>query len=801
MSRKKPLSAPMKKFISMLPVFIVIFSTIGVVTAGLMFYSMQRQAQEIKAFETQREKASSAAEQFENGSATLTYESKMYCETEDMSHFKAYVKELTEDRNRDAAVQALFRMGLSTREISRIQDAKIASDDLSNREVWAMELVALSSGVTESELPEGLRSDVLTEEEKNLTPEEQYSRGYQYIMGASYFTSRYSIDSSVREFSTDLMQRYGQSAVEMTNLGTSSALVSFTVILILVSLTVLTSAAYSRFQKENAAELSDAMEKARSASRAKSDFLSNMSHDIRTPMNAIVGMTNMAMQSMQEKDYGKVSGDLKIVQSSSRQLLSLINDVLDLSKIESGKMMLANEPYAIPLAMNSLNSMILPLCIAKSQDYRIHYVHLEHEFVIGDEVRLRQVMMNLLNNASKYTPNGGRIDFYIEERPSETEGTGLYEFRVRDNGIGIAKDKLENVFEPFTREVNTTVNQVEGTGLGLAIVRSVLDARGGTVRVESEKGKGSQFIVTVALKIQDSRQALARYADLRGKQILVMEEEKGASEDVYRMLKEADVSVECTDNLEYALKMVSLNKNLYLLVLIDREKDPFKVIQAVRNAAPKQSILFLACEGKMRELEEAILAAGADAVLEKPVFRSVLYSKILENIRGENTGAGSEEFLTGKRILITDDVAINRMVAKLMFEHAGAAVEQAESGREAVDKFLASEKGYYDAIMMDIMMPGMGGYEATALIRQAERSDASEIPIVAMTANAFSEDIEKSLKAGMNGYINKPIEMENVRQILTDIFKKKTDGGAENAADRATDHTTDHTTDHAPDHT
>jgi len=259
------------------------------------------------------------------------------------------------------------------------------------------------------------------------------------------------------------------------------------------------------------------------------------------------------------------------------------------------------------------------------------------------------------------------------------------------------------------------------------------------------------------------------------------------------MLKEADVSVECTDNLEYALKMVSLNKNLYLLVLIDREKDPFKVIQAVRNAAPKQSILFLACEGKMRELEEAILAAGADAVLEKPVFRSVLYSKILENIRGENTGAGSEEFLTGKRILITDDVAINRMVAKLMFEHAGAAVEQAESGREAVDKFLASEKGYYDAIMMDIMMPGMGGYEATALIRQAERSDASEIPIVAMTANAFSEDIEKSLKAGMNGYINKPIEMENVRQILTDIFKKKTDGGAENTADRATDHAPDHT--------
>jgi len=556
-------------------------------------------------------------------------------------------------------------------------------------------------------------------------------------------------------------------------------LVSFIVILVLVSLTVLTSVTYSRFQKENAAELFDAMEKARSASRAKSDFLSNMSHDIRTPMNAIVGMTNMAMQSMEEKDYGKVCGDLKIVQSSSRHLLSLINDVLDLSKIESGKMLLANEPYAIPLVMNSLNSMILPMCIAKSQDYRFHIVHLEHEFVIGDEVRLRQVLMNLLNNACKYTPNGGRIDFDIEERPNETEGTGLYEFRVRDNGIGIARDKLENVFEPFSREINTTVNQVEGTGLGLAIVRSVVDARGGTVRVESVKGKGSQFIVTVRLKIQDRRQALAEYADLRGKQILLVEEEKGSCDEVCRMLEEAGVSAECTDNLEYALKMASLNQGLYLLVILDCGKNPLRIIQTLRDTAPKQSILFLTCEEKMKELEEAALDAGADAVLEKPIFRSVLYSKILENIRGDRTGAGSEEFLTGKRILIADDVAINRMVAKLIFEHAGASVEQAESGREAVDKFMASEKGYYDAIMMDVMMPGMGGYEATALIRQAERSDAAEIPIVAMTANAFSEDIAKSLKAGMNGHINKPIEMDHVRQILTAIFEKKTDGSAE----------------------
>jgi len=759
-----------KRVLSVLPVIIVVSAAISVLVAGYMYVHIRTQAESIRQFELKSDQSDAAATQFEKGSDTLTYNAKAFCETTDMSYFRAYAEELTETRSRDAALQSLFRMSLTPREISRIQDAKIASDDLANRELWAMELVALSSGVTEKEFPSGIPQNVLTDEEKALAPEEQYARGYQYIMSSSYFTLKNKIDTGVQAFSTDLMHRYGDATIEMSELGRSTALTSLIIIAVLVLLSVILSMLYSLYEKENAQELSAAMESARSASRAKSDFLSSMSHDIRTPMNAIVGMTNMAQLSLEERQYEKASADLKVVQSSSRQLLSLINDVLDLSKIESGKMVLAKEPYSLPDAVNQAVEVILPLFIAKSQNYHVRMEKLQHEFIIGDQVRLKQILINILNNANKYTPAGGQIDFTVEELPPVSPGTASVRFTIADTGIGIAREKLKGIFDPFTREVNTSVNQVEGTGLGLTIVKSIVDAAGGTIAVESEKEKGSEFTVTLPLQIQSEAEALERYSYLRGKKMLVLEQSDGYAGEVCEMLRQAGAKSVCTSSVEAAARAAADNSEVYLVALIDRKAGAAEAVHVIRAAAPKQAIILLVCEGELKELEQTALASGADGLLEKPLFRSALYEKIISVCQGEKAGITLDKYLTGRRILVVDDVEINRMIAQMMLENAGAQVERAGNGREAVEKFARSEPSYYDAVLMDVMMPVMGGYEATKAIRDLPRPDAAKIPIIAMTANAFAEDVEKSHAAGMNGHINKPVEAGDVKTALRGLL-------------------------------
>lgn len=753
-----------------LPLIIVTFTVVSILVAGFMYANIRLQSQSIRQFELKSEHADEAADQFEQGSNTLTYEAKMFCETMDMSHFRAYAKELTETHSRDIALQALFRMDLTPREISRIQTAKINSDDLSNRELWSMELVALSNGVTEDQFPQGIPQDILTEEEKNLTSGEQYSRGYKYIMSASYFTLKNGIDSGVRAFSSDLMRHYGSATVRLSQLGRSTALTALIIITILVMFTVALSALYSRYEKENARELSAAMEKARAASRAKSDFLSNMSHDIRTPMNAIVGMTNMAQLCLADHDYRNASADLKIVQSSSRQLLSLINDVLDLSKIESGKMVLAEEPYALPEAVEQASEVILPMILAKSQNYHIRIEKLRHEFIIGDQVRLKQVLINILNNANKYTPAGGQISFTAEELSSDLPNTAMVRFTIADTGIGIAREKLGGIFDPFTREVNTSVNQVEGTGLGLTIVKSIVDAAGGTVTVESEKEKGSEFIVTLPLRIQSEAEALERYSFLRGKKVLVVGQPGGSAEDSCRMLRQAGAECTCLNSVKAAAKAAADNTEDYLAVLIDREEGAQDAVLAIHEAAPGQTIILLVDNGKLMEIEQTALAAGVDGLLERPLFCSVLYDKIIAACNGKKAGTASDKYLLGKRILAVDDVEINRMIAQMILENAGAQVELAGNGQEAVEKIARSEPSYYDAVLMDVMMPVMGGYEATKIIRAMNRPDAAALPIVAMTANAFAEDAEKSLAAGMNGHINKPVEAGDVKAVLQGLL-------------------------------
>lgn len=758
MKRKNAASDTARQFFDLLPLIIIISAVAAVVMAAVMYANIKNRARMIQSFEAKREQAYDVADMFELGSNTLTYDAKIFCETEDMEYFRDYVRELTVTRNRDVALQRLFRMGLSSREISRLQDAKIASDDLSNREMWAMELIALSKGLKETDFPKGAAIDILTEEEKNLAPQEQHRRGYQYIMSTGYFTAKSGIDTKVREFSADLMQRYGTSTVEITRLGTSNALISFLIIVALVILMTAVLVLYRHLEKENAAGLSEAMQKARAASVAKSEFLSNMSHDIRTPMNAIVGMTNMAMQSLTEDNTEQAAQDLQIVQTSSRQLLSLINDVLDLSKIESGKLVLASEAYTLPAVIRDVSAIIRPLCTAKQQQYTVELKQMKHEFVIGDQVRLRQVLLNLLNNANKYTPSGGKVRLIVSEidncRPDAATGsplpdTATYRFEVCDNGIGIAREKLEEIFAPFTREVSTGVNEVEGTGLGLTIVKNIVEARGGTIHVESEKGRGSVFTCELPLKLQQEEAIASEYSLLRGKRIIVLTrgEQQGCS-DACLYLQEAGASPQCVTDIR-AVTGEQVQQAAAILLETDTEQQTMAAVNAIRR-----------------------YSAGVPVMtLERPLLRSLLYEKLIEICSAAGTAASRSAYLEGRHIMVVDDVGVNRMIARKLLENAGATVVEAESGRAAIDLFCASEPGTYDAILMDVMMPVMGGYEATQRIRSSERADAASIPIVAMTANAFAEDARKSREAGMNDHINKPIDTEVVRKVLSGLLQ------------------------------
>jgi two-component system sensor histidine kinase/response regulator len=517
-------------------------------------------------------------------------------------------------------------------------------------------------------------------------------------------------------------------------------------------------------------QLQSALKKAEDASKAKSTFLSNMSHDIRTPMNAIVGMSSLAKRAIEEQKYSTATDDIKIVQSSSKQLLGLINDVLDLSKIESGKMVLATEPYALPVVIQDIGSVILPLFLAKSQNYKVHVVRLIHEFVIGDQVRIKQVLLNLLSNANKYTPEGGNIDFYIEELEGGNETSGRFRFTVKDNGIGISEEKIGEIFDPFSREVNSTLNKVEGTGLGLTIVKNIVEARGGTVRVESKKGKGSAFVIELPLTIENRTDALKHYTVLKGRKALVLEETDGYSADIRIMLQDAGMECSCTSDTADAAHRIAADADLFLVAIVDQENRPVETIREIKNSAPKQSIILVACSGKLKELDSAAREAGADGTIEKPLFRSTLYDAIINAALGEGQGFDESMFLKGKRILVVDDVELNRMVATMLLESAGAEIERATGGKEAVDKFQASPIGFYDAVFMDVMMPDMNGYEATGIIRRLDRQDAVTVPIIAMTANAFAEDIKKSFEAGMNGHINKPIDMETIHRVLSEVL-------------------------------
>ena len=521
--------------------------------------------------------------------------------------------------------------------------------------------------------------------------------------------------------------------------------------------------------------LKDAYETANRASRAKTEFLSNMSHDIRTPMNAIIGMTAIAGANIKNTD--RVVDCLGKITQSSRHLLSLINEVLDMSRIESGKIALSEEEFNLSDLVDNLVTMSKSMVDEHHHTFDVKINHIQHEDVCGDSMRIQQLVTNILSNAIKYTPDGGHIQFSISELPCTSAGLGCYQFVVQDNGIGMSPEFQKIMFEPFARADDKRTSKIQGTGLGMAIAHNFVTMMGGDIKVDSALGKGSKFTCTIFLKLQHRQ--IAPVQELINLPVLVVDDDKDCCETTTAMLKEIGIDGEWVttgaEAVQRAEQRVKSGKH-YFAVIIDWKMPGMDGIETTRRirkiVGPDVTIIILSAYD-YAAIEKEARAAGVDDFIAKPLFRSRL-TAALKNALGEPDENDPTNYLTeiaesdysGKRILLVEDNDLNREIACEIIGMSGATIENAENGQIAVDKFAAAPVGYYDLIFMDIQMPVMNGYEATAAIRSMKRADAATVPIIAMTANAFAEDVQLAKNAGMNEHASKPLDVNRLNEIL-----------------------------------
>lgn len=522
--------------------------------------------------------------------------------------------------------------------------------------------------------------------------------------------------------------------------------------------------------------LREALTSAQSANAAKSRFLFSMSHDIRTPMNAIIGMTTIA--GMHLDDPLKIKDCLGKISASSRHLLGLINDVLDMSKIESGKIALNDEEFVLPELVRDLVAIILPQANAKKLQFDVSVGSMEHERVIGDTLRISQAILNVVGNALKFTEPGGSVKLDICELPPQYHGYGMYQFVVSDTGVGIPEDFLDKIFDPFERVRTCTISKVEGTGLGMAITKNIVDMVNGRIAVASERGKGTTFTLTFPLKLQEDEAEAFDCSALRDLRALVVDDDRDVFENTARMLEDIGMRGEWVltgaEAVEKAASAHRANRD-YHSVIVDWKMpgmDGLETARRIRGIVGDEVPIIILTAYDWTEIEEEAKEAGVDAFLPKPLFRSHLCHALRDTVLG---GQGAQEAAPDEnaetvfdaRVLLVEDNDINMEIAGTFIQQYGCAIEQAWDGEEAVRMIKGMPKGYYKLVFMDIQMPKMDGYEATRRIRQMEQSQgASHIPIVAMSANAFVEDMDKAYTAGMDDYITKPIALEEISNVL-----------------------------------
>ncbi len=525
--------------------------------------------------------------------------------------------------------------------------------------------------------------------------------------------------------------------------------------------------------------LEDALAQAEQANRAKTTFLSNMSHDIRTPMNAIIGFTALATTCIDDKE--RIRDYLEKIMTSSNHLLSLINDVLDMSRIESGKIELTETECNLAEVMHDLKNIIQTDIHSRQLELLIDTVDVLDEDVYCDKLRLNQILLNLLGNAMKFTPSGGMVSVRIIEKKGERAGYGSYEFRVRDTGIGMSQEFLKNIFSPFEREQTSTVSKTQGTGLGMSITKSIVDMMGGTITVTSEKGKGSEFVVNLQLRLQNAPKEPERIPELEGTPALVVDDDFNTCDSVTNMLLQIGMRAEWTMSGKEAVlrtKQAVERGDTFSVYIIDwlmPDMNGVEVARRIRQEVGDEAPIIILTAYDWSEIEKEAQEAGVTAFCSKPLFMSDLRKTLIRACNSESEWEPPEEKIvrdySGKRLLLVEDNELNREIATEMLKDAGFVIEEAEDGKIAVEMVSKAEPGYYALVLMDIQMPVMDGYEAAREIRKLPVPELANIPIVAMTANAFEEDKKLAFDSGMDDHVAKPIDVEKLMEILNRILE------------------------------
>ena len=534
-----------------------------------------------------------------------------------------------------------------------------------------------------------------------------------------------------------------------------------------------------RREREQKEVLEAALVEAQRANVAKTTFLNNMSHDIRTPMNAIIGFTTLALSHIGNRK--QVEGYLGKILTSSKHLLSLINDILDMSRIESGKVKIEENEASLPEILHDLKTIVQADVKAKQLSFQVETLDVTNETIICDKLRLNQVLLNILSNAMKYTGPGGAVSVRIIQTEASPEGYASYEFRIKDTGIGMSKEFLGHLFEPFEREKTSTVSGIQGTGLGLAITKNIVDMMNGTISVVSEEGKGSEFVVSFRFRVKDdadSPEHLEKLADVRA---LVVDDDTNTCTSVSKMLSSMGMRPDWTTRGEEAAIRADFaleQGDPFRVFLIDWLLPDLNGVEAarrLRRIVGEEAVIILLTAYDWADIEEEAKEAGVTAFCSKPLFlselREILTAPFMESGEPEEQEP-STQFLLGKKALLVEDNELNQEIARTVLEEAGMIIDTADDGTEAVESIKTVQAGTYDLILMDIQMPVMDGYAATRAIRAIEDPAKANIPIVAMTANAFEEDRQKAFEAGMDGHVAKPLDipklMETLKVILAD---------------------------------
>ena len=522
--------------------------------------------------------------------------------------------------------------------------------------------------------------------------------------------------------------------------------------------------------------LGDALAAAKEANKAKTAFLSNMSHEIRTPMNAIIGLNSIAMNDPDTPE--KTKEYLMKIGTSAQHLLNIINDILDMSRIESGRMVIKSEEFSFSKALEQVNTIISGQCRDKKLHYECRIKGRVEDYYIGDDMKLRQVMINILGNAVKFTPEGGRVTLMIEET-ARFDGKSTLRFTMQDTGIGMSKEYLPKIFDTFSQEDSSSTSKYGSTGLGMPITKSLVELMNGNIQVESEKGKGTTFTVTLTLATSQRREIKGAEGSLQPHEmnVLVIDDDPVACEHAKLVLGQVGVNCEIAASGAEGLEMVKVRharREAYNLILVDwkmPEMDGLETTRRIRSIVGHDTAIIILTSYHWDDVADEAKRVGVDTFVPKPLFAATVMDEFREAFRKKNEALFRRRVdLAGRRILLAEDVAVNAEIMMMVLSLRKMEVDLAENGRIAVELFSGHEAGYYDAILMDMRMPEMDGLEATKAIRAMDRPDAASIPIIALTANAFDEDVQRSMQAGLNAHLSKPVEPESLYKTLESLI-------------------------------